>query len=170
METQARPCHPRVMNDNTLGKKPENGRHDPARLDPAYYPLRFVHRILYADMDGFRHLNNGATGRYFEEGRAALNMRIFGADCMIDPKGGLQLLFASQTTDFLRQAHYPGVVEIGTGIAKLGTSSYRLMQGAFQNGECFALGEVAMVKAIDGRPAPISDDERALAQALMFGG
>ena len=143
---------------------------DPARLDLASYPARFDLRILYADMDAFRHLNNGATGRYFEEGRAALNMRIFGDDCMTDPKDGLQLLFAAQSTDFLLQAHYPGRVEIGTGISRLGNSSYVIAQGAFQNGACFALGEVTLVKARHGQPMPLSADERARAEALLLPG
>lgn len=44
---------------------------DPMRLIRDLYPMRFITRILYSDMDAFRHLNNGATGRYLEEGRSA---------------------------------------------------------------------------------------------------
>lgn len=141
---------------------------DPARQQVATYPLRFTTRILYADMDAFRHLNNGATGRYFEEGRASVNMAIFGDDCMTDPPGGLQLLFANVVTDYLRQAHYPGMVEIGTAVARIGSSSYVLAQGAFQNDSCFALSQAVMVKAIDGRPLALSDAERASAVRWML--
>jgi acyl-CoA thioester hydrolase len=119
-------------------------------------------------MDAFRHLNNGATGRYFEEGRATLNIRIFGVDCMINPPDGLQLLFASTTTDYLLQAYYPGKVEICTGIAKIGNSSYAVAQAAFQNGKCFALSQAAMVKARHGRPELLSETERAAMRKLHF--
>ena len=141
---------------------------DPARLLADSYPLRFGTRVLYSDMDAFRHLNNGATGRYLEEGRADLNIRVFGVECMIDPPGGLQLLFATVTVDFVRQAHYPGDVEICTGVLKVGGSSYVLAQAAFQKGECFALAEAVMVKAIEGRPTRLSDAERAAIEGLLL--
>lgn len=141
---------------------------DPARLIRDRYPLRFVTRILYSDMDAFRHLNNGATGRYLEEGRADVNMMVFGKDCMIDPSGGLQLLFATVTIDFIKQAHYPGMVEIATGLTRIGGSSYIIAQAAFQHDARFALGEAVMVKAIDGRPAALTDDEKARMEALLM--
>lgn len=141
---------------------------DPRRLIADTYPIRFETRILYADMDGFRHLNNGATGRYFEEGRATFNMRVFGVGCMIDPPPGHQLLFANVTIDFVRQAHYPGSVEIATGCSRIGNSSYVLSQAAFQNGECFALADAVMVKAHDGRPTPLNEAERAIVAQLML--
>ncbi|CAM8672648.1 thioesterase family protein [Sphingobium sp.] len=142
---------------------------DPARLIRDRYPMRFTTRILYSDMDAFRHLNNGATGRYLEEGRADLNMTVFGEDCMIDPPGGLQLLFATVTIDFIKQAHYPGTVEIATGLTRIGGSSYIIAQAAFQHDVCFALGEAVMVKAIDGRPKALTDDEKARMEGLSIG-
>ena len=141
---------------------------DAFRRDPERYALRFSTRILYSDMDAFRHLNNGATGRYFEEGRADLNIRVFGPESMIDPPGGLQLLFATATTDYLQQAHYPGSVEIASGITRIGSSSYVIAQAAFQNGTCYAVAEMVMVKAIDGRPAPLSDSQRASLTSLLL--
>ena len=141
---------------------------DVARQDIELYPLRFRTRILYSDMDAFRHLNNGATGRYLEEGRAAINMTVFGTQCMIDPQDGLQLLFATVTVDYVRQAHYPGEVEVGSGISRIGGSSYVIAQAAFQDGICFALGEAVMVKAIDGNPAPLTPAEREAMQPLLL--
>lgn len=141
---------------------------DPRRLDIASYPLRIDTRVLYADMDAFRHVNNGATGRYLEEGRADLNMRVFGTECMIDPPEGMQLLFATVTVDYLLQAYYPGSVTIASGLKSIGRSSFVIAQAAFQNGACFALAEAVMVKAIDGRPAPLTDAERAGLEAFLL--
>ena len=143
---------------------------DTARQIADRYPLRFTTRILYSDMDAFRHLNNGATGRYFEEGRAELNMRVFGVDCMIDPPGGLRMLFATVTVDYVRQAHYPGEAEIATSVTRIGGSSYVVAQAAFQDGQCLALAEAVMVKAIDGRPTLLGDTERATMQGLLQSG
>ena len=141
---------------------------EPGRLIAENYPVRFDTRVLYSDMDAFRHLNNGATGRYFEEARATLNIRVFGVDCMIDPPDGLQLLFASINLDFLEQAYYPGQVEICTAITKIGNSSFTQAQAAFQNGRCFALAQAAMVKARYGRPEPLTEAERAAMRNLLL--
>jgi acyl-CoA thioester hydrolase len=141
---------------------------DPTWLIRDRYPLHFTTRILYADMDAFRHLNNGATGRYFEEGRADLNMSVFGKESMIDPPGGLQLLFATVTIDFIKQAHYPGTVEIATGLTRIGSSSYIIAQAAFQHDVCFALSEAVMVKAVDGRPAALVQEEKLRMERLLI--
>lgn len=142
---------------------------DPARNRPETYPLRFEQRLVYADMDAFRHLNNGAVARYFEEGRASLNMRVFGVSAMIDPPNGLQLLFATVVTDFLAQAHYPGTVTIYSGIARVGRTSWVLAHAAFQEDACFALSESVLVKARNGIPEPLSGAERTEMANLMLG-
>ena len=89
-------------------------------------------------------------------------------EAMTNPPDGLQLLFASVHIDFIRQAHYPGVVEIATAINRVGNSSWGVFQAGFQDGECFALTEAAMVKAVHGRPEPLTDRERELMQQLLF--
>lgn len=141
---------------------------DRRRLIADTYPVRFDCRILYADMDGFRHVNNGATGRYFEEGRASFNARIFGIESLTAPAPGRQILFANITVDFLREGRYPGSVEIATGCSKIGSSSYTLAQAAFQNGECFALSNTIVVKSVDGASQPLDATERAAIAALML--
>jgi len=141
---------------------------DPARRDPDNYPLCFTQRIIYADMDAFRHLNNGATGRYMEEGRAALNMEVFGDACMIDPPDGLQILFANVVTDFLAQAHYPGTALVTSAVGRIGRTSWTVVQGTFQQGTCFAMSEAVMVKARNGRPEPLSADEITALSRLML--
>lgn len=139
------------------------------RLSRGGYGQLIALRPVYADMDGFRHVNNGAIGRYFEEGRADMNMRIFGEASLVDPPGGLQLLFASVTTDFLAQVRYPGMVEVGTAVERIGRSSWQLAQALFQDGRCAALASATMVKAIDGVSALLSDAEREALQARMIG-
>lgn len=143
---------------------------DPARQHPDTYPERFIQRLLFADMDGFRHVNNGALGRCFEEGRADLNMKVFGPDCLVDPKGGFQPLFARISIDYLAPAQYPGQVEIGTGVSRIGNTSCVEAQAAFQDGRCVALSETVVVKAIDGRPTRFSDDERAALERFLLRG
>jgi acyl-CoA thioester hydrolase len=141
---------------------------DPARLRAATYPHHFEQRVVYSDMDSFRHLNNGAVTRYVEEGRASLNIAIFGVSAFIDPPEGLQLLFASVTVDYLAQAHYPGTVTICSGISKIGRTSWVPVHAAFQDGVCFALAGGVMVKARNGTPEPLTERERAAMEELML--
>lgn len=75
---------------------------------------------------------------------------------------------ARDTIDFIKQAHYPGTVEIATGLTHIGGSSYINAQAAFQHDACFALGEAVMVKAIDGRPAALTDDEKARMESILM--
>src|ERR1700750_1087290 len=112
---------------------------DTARRAPASYPARITVRSLFSDMDVFRHINNSALSRYFEEGRADLNIIAFGAASITAPVDGEQILFATATIDFLAPARYPGSLEIGTGVLRIGKSSYTVAQAAFQGGNCVAL-------------------------------
>lgn len=139
------------------------------RLLPSSYRRRISLRILFSDMDAFRHLNNGATGRYLEEGRADLNIGVFGARHMVDPPDGWQLLFANVTIDYLRQAHYPGTVEVASAVRRVGGSSYVIAQAAFQEGQCVALADSVLVKARHGRSEALTAAERDVLEELRVG-
>jgi acyl-CoA thioester hydrolase len=113
----------------------------PMRLRPETYPQLLDIRAAYADVDSFQHLNNVALARYFEEGRASLNMEVFGVDAVVRPSGGMQLLFASVTIDYVAQGAYPGMITVATGISAIGRSSFTHCGGLFQTGRCIALCE-----------------------------
>ena len=140
------------------------------RLDAESYPVRFAYRTLYSDMDPNRHLNNGAFGRLFEEGRADLHHRIIDTSAAAK---GLTLLLATITIEFLREGRYPGSVEVASAVLRVGGSSYVLAQAAFQDRACVALAECVMVKASQGPgagPVPLTETERGLLKGLEFRG
>lgn len=141
-----------------------------ARLDAACYPMRFGYRCVYSDMDTNRHLNNGTYGRLFEEGRAGLHHRVFGGPAPAGPARTPSLLLATITIEFLRQGRYPGSVEVGTAVTRVGGSSFGLGQAAFQDGACVALADCVMVKASQGGPVPLTEAERALLAGVAFAG
>jgi len=135
------------------------------RLDAGNYPVRFEYRTLYGDMDTNRHLNNGAFGRLFEEGRSDLTHRVVGMSA-----NRLILLLATITMEFLREGRYPGSVEVGSAVLRVGGSSYVLAQAAFQDQECIALAECVMVKASRDGPVSLTETERDLLAGLAFRG
>jgi acyl-CoA thioester hydrolase len=136
------------------------------RLDAESYPVRFAYRTLYSDMDPNRHLNNGAFGRLFEEGRADLHHRVMD----LPAADGLILLLATITIEFLREGRYPGSVEVASAVLRVGGSSYVLAQAAFQDRACVALADCVMVKASIHGPVPLTGTERELLAGLAFRG
>lgn len=144
-------------------------RDDPTLRVQRNYPLQFTTRALYSDMDAFRHVNNIAFSRWFEEARADLNMRAFGARAIVDPPAGSQILLASTHIDYLAPVSYPRMVEIRTAVTRLGMTSYVICHALFADADCAAIGQTVMVKALDGRPAPLSTDERAVLEFYAFG-
>jgi acyl-CoA thioester hydrolase len=137
-----------------------------ARLDVDSYPVRFAYRTLFSDMDTNRHLNNVTFGRLFEEGRVELHRRVFG----LPGSPGLTFMLASITIEFLAQARYPGSVEVASAVARVGGSSFTLDQAVYQDGACVALADCVMVKAVAGRPVPLTETERECLGGLMFAG
>jgi acyl-CoA thioester hydrolase len=71
--------------------------------------------------------------------------------------------------NYVAPAHYPGTVEIGTVVTRIGRSSYGLGQGIFQDGKCVATAEIVTVQfdPDTSRSVPLSDDFRRLLKAAM---
>ena len=136
------------------------------RLDVGRYPVRFAYRTLFSDMDTNRHLNNVAFGRLFEEGRVELHRRVFG----LTETPGLTMMLATITIEFLAEARYPGSVEVATAVARVGGSSFTLDQAVYKDETCVALADCVMVKAVTGRPVPLTETERERLAGLMFAG
>lgn len=127
------------------------------RLMPRAYPLKFRQRILFSDIDGLGHLNNGAAGRYFEEARAELNRAVFAA-ASADPPPVLMLV--STTLEYLAEGRYPGEADVLSGVWSVGRTSLVYAHTLLQDGACLALSEAVMVRTLAGQPAPLADRER----------
>ncbi|MET0293939.1 MAG: acyl-CoA thioesterase [Phenylobacterium sp.] len=139
---------------------------DAWRLRRENYPLAVEIRAAYGDVDSFHHLNNVALARFLEEGRATMNMQVFGVDAVVRPSGDVQLLFASVTIDYIAQGTYPGTVTVAVAASRVGGSSYVQSCGVFQNGRCIALCDAVTVYAAAGRGAPLPPDARATLETL----
>jgi acyl-CoA thioester hydrolase len=122
--------------------------------------------IRYSDLDPNGHVNNGAINAFFEDGRVQ-----FRGDRMIslgeDILAGFVLVKFS--VDYLKALHYPGAVDIGTVVTKIGRSSYVLGQGIFSGDSCAAIAEVITV-CLDSetqKSQPINDDLRAILESAQ---
>jgi acyl-CoA thioester hydrolase len=106
------------------------------------FPLQTYDKLRYADTDRQGHVNNAVFATMLETGRAELLYApgdvMFDADCAF--------VIASLRLEFLGEIRWPGRVEIGTRVTRIGNSSFTLDQGLFQDGRCVAIGEAVIVQ------------------------
>jgi acyl-CoA thioester hydrolase len=105
------------------------------------FPGRAADTIRFGDMDAQGHVNNTVFATFLESGRVAL-LRAPGRE--LNAPGTTSVL-ARLDIDFLKELHWPGAVDIGTGIAGIGRSSYTFAQAIFHAGVCAATARATMV-------------------------
>jgi acyl-CoA thioester hydrolase len=135
---------------------------DPA--DRAAYRTWTHDKLRFADTDLVGHVNNAAFATFCETGRVAF---------LYDPERPLtspetDYVIVRLVLDFRREMHYPGIVEIGTRVLKIGRSSFTMGQGLFKDGECCATAEgtCVLLDKASRRPVPLPDEVRARLVAL----
>ena len=95
--------------------------------------------IRYGDLDPVGHVNNNAYGLFIENARTMLFM-----DAERQIKSGSNLgsecdwVLRKLDIDFLREIHYPGEVEVGIAITRIGKSSMVVNHGVFTEDYCAA--------------------------------
>lgn len=111
-------------------------------LKLADFPLRTFDKIRYADTDRQGHVNNALFSSFLETGRVEV---LYNADYPILVEGA-SFVIASLKLEFLNEITWPGQVDIGTGILKIGNSSITIFQSLFQNERCVANAETVIVQ------------------------
>jgi len=110
--------------------------------DRGTYPSWTTSTIRYSDLDPNGHVNNGAINAFFEDGRVR-----FRNDRML--KLGYEILtgfaLVKFTVEYLAPIYFPGSVDVGTVVTRIGGSSYTLGQGIFNENKCVSTAEVITV-------------------------
>ncbi len=133
--------------------------------NPGSYPVWTKDSIRYRDLDPNGHVNNGAINEFFEDGRVRFRQDYL-TSVASDILSGF--VIARFCVEYHRPLFFPGDVDIGTAITRVGRTSYTLMQGLFRDGECVASAEVVSV-LIDrdtGKPTLIPDKLRTLMEKV----
>jgi acyl-CoA thioester hydrolase len=107
----------------------------------ADFPHRVTDNIRFADLDPQGHVNQAVFLTYFESGRVAMFRN---SDLGIGVPGATFVLVRMEV-DYMRELHWPGTIEIGTGITGFGRSSFTAAQAIFRDGVCAASGRAVMV-------------------------
>lgn len=140
---------------------------EPFRLDPDRYPLKVRILARYADVDPLWHINNVAVAQYYEEARVSASMMMMGGR-HVAGAGGERILIAHQSIDYLREGTYPGALEVGVGVLRIGRSSYRYGMAMFQDGACISVSEAVLVYADAHGPAALPGDYRQRLEAWLI--
>lgn len=90
--------------------------------------------LRYSDQDAMGHVNNVAYAAFFEAGRMGLFTELLAGH------GDLKFNFvlANVNIDYRREMHFPGTVEVGGRLLRVGGRSITTGFGAFIEGECYA--------------------------------
>ena len=119
------------------------------------FPHKSFDKVRYADTDRQGHVNNSVFSTFLETGR----VEIFYNENFSILSPNASIVIASLKLDFLKEIHWPGQVDIGTGILKVGKSSITIYQKLFQNDVCVAQAETVTVQVdnVTGKALPLSE-------------
>jgi acyl-CoA thioester hydrolase len=122
------------------------------------YPLWTTDIIRYGDTDRQGHVNNAVFATFFESGRT----RFFAERNPALRTPDTEFVIVRLEIDFRAELFFPGNVDIGTRVLKIGRSSFRLGQALFSGESCAATGECVMVvlDAESRKAKPFSRDLR----------
>lgn len=123
--------------------------------------------LRYCDQDPLGHVNNGAIPMCLEQGRveliAPLVERFAGPDA--------DIVLARTIIDYLAELTYPGTIEVGTRITRIGNKSLNTAHGVFMHGSerCHGTSECVLVffDTVGRRSLAPSPALRAALEILM---
>ena len=130
------------------------------------YPSRTSADIRYSDLDRQGHVNNTVFATFSEIGRVAF---LYDPERPLAPAGAT-FVIARLEIDFRAELHWPGRVEIGTAVAEIGNSSFRLVQSLFSAGQPVASAAAVLVM-MDGatrRAMALPPQCRAILETLRL--
>ena len=130
------------------------------------YPIKTYDKIRYRDMDRQGHVNNAVFSSFLETGRVEL---IYNSSNQIISTNS-SFVIASLNLDFISELKWPGKVDIGTGIIKIGTSSIIIIQGLYQDEKLAATAETIIVQTNKktGSSKPLSPKAKEILEILIM--
>jgi acyl-CoA thioester hydrolase len=117
----------------------------PGARDRTSFKIWTSHTIRYNDQDPLGHVNNAVYSTFFEAGRTAYILPML--EEVADETNTLDFVLARITIEFVKELGYPGSVDIGTRLLRLGTKSMTISNAVFKTGtdECVATCEAILV-------------------------
>jgi acyl-CoA thioester hydrolase len=106
------------------------------------FPFVTFDKVRYGDTDRQGHVNNAVFASFFETGRVEMlyqsSQKFLSVDC--------SFVVAKTNIELLAEIHWPGQVDIGTGIVRIGNSSLVIAANLYQQGRLVATSETMVVQ------------------------
>jgi acyl-CoA thioester hydrolase len=135
--------------------------------DRSIYPHWCTDTVRFSDQDAAGHVNNVALCAYLETARLTF-IRDMGI--MDLGEDGVRGISAGMTVSFLAESHWPGQVELGSGVMRIGKSSITIGAAAFKDGTCIAAAEMTVVRLKGKKPHPIGPELRTRLEKCLLPG
>jgi len=120
------------------------------------FPYRLTDNVRYGDLDPNGHVNNAVYSTYFETGRVTL---------MKDKSywqlpAGITWIMVRLDIHFRAELHWPGAIEMGLGVTKLGRTSVNFDQVVFSQGRCVASAQsvTVLINETTRKPTPLTPE------------
>ena len=127
------------MNDQPAGHSGASASKPVLQL--ADYPHRTAEIVRFGDLDPQGHVNQAVFLTYFESGRVAM----FRDPDLSVGVPGITYVMVRMEVDYMKELRWPGQLEIGTGIAAFGRTSFKAAQVIFHDSVCAARGLATLV-------------------------
>src|SRR5262245_15237833 len=135
--------------------------------DRSIYPHWCTDTVRFSDQDAAGHVNNVALCAYMETARLTF-IRDMGM--MELSEDGVRGISAGMTVSFLAESHWPGQVELGSGVMRIGTSSITIGAAAFKDGSCIVAAEMTVVRLRGKTPNTIDAGLRKKLEKYLLPG
>jgi acyl-CoA thioester hydrolase len=132
------------------------------------YPYRLTDNVRFADLDPNQHVNNAVYASYFETGRVTL---VKDEGNALTPPG-TGWVMVRLDIHFRAELHWPGSIDLGLGVSRLGTTSVTYAQVVFSQGKCMASAQATtvLVDEASRKPTPLTPELIAKFQRWMMRG
>jgi acyl-CoA thioester hydrolase len=130
------------------------------------FPFVTFDKVRYGDTDRQGHVNNAVFATFFETGRVEMlyqpSHQFLSDDC--------SFVVAKSTIELIAEIHWPGQVDIGTGITRIGNSSLVIAANLYQHGQLVATSEtiVVQVSNITKTSTPIFEEVKQKLKSLQI--
>jgi acyl-CoA thioester hydrolase len=124
-------------------------------LELDQFSVKTYEKLRYADTDRQGHVNNAVFATMLETGRVEI---LYEPD---EPLASPNCAFVivNLTLDFRSEISWPGRVDVGTRVSKVGRSSVTFEQALFQNGRIAATANTVVVQMneVTRRSEPLNE-------------
>lgn len=172
--TACRNCMDRLPTDSEqmveseialIDKKDKKARMKSSSCKLEHFPATSYEKLRYADTDRQGHVNNAIFSTMLETGRVEI---LYNPELAL-AAGNCSFVIAGQKLDYLTEIRWPGTVDIGTRVKKIGRSSITFEQALFQKGRlaAFATSVVVQQNETTRRSEPLNDTATRYLQQLV---